>query len=155
MKRPTSAHQAEWDARLRASGFRDLESKGGLLSNRGNPTAQDDGKHMSAEARLEAEAYYDDAREALRCYRFRSRRDRDVWRLHVDRFNDADIARQLATSYRQVYQARNRITAAMRKEARADGNSGNPGKASMREKIDRLAKAMDVDMLVTLARGLA
>jgi hypothetical protein len=151
MKTPSASLQAEWAAKLRASGFQDLESKGGLLSNRGNPTAQDDGKHMTTEARAEAEAYYDDAREALRTWHFRTRRDRDVWRLHVDRLNDVDIARHLGTSQRQVRQSRLRTIAAMREEARADGNLGNPGKASMREKVDRLVKKMDVEMLVKLA----
>lgn len=159
-QRPPKAMQAEWAAKLRASGFEDLESRSGTLSNRGMVTVGDDEDtvRMTPERRAETETYYDDAREAARSRRFASRFDRDVWALHAERVSDADIALRLGTNYTKARKSVKRTLAAMREEAGRDVNPVNPVnpvKASGRDKVDRLARALDLDLLVTLVGRLA
>ena len=116
MKQPSRALQAEWRKRLRASGFDDLESSGGELSNRGTVTYSDHGREPvpveQQVARRETEAaYYDQAREILRTHRFRNATERDIWQRHADCQGMHPIADALGMPYHRVREVVQRVLA--------------------------------------------
>lgn len=162
MKRPSSAEQRKWDAELKASGFQDLETAGGLLSNRGTVSSHEDSAHhVTPEARAETEAYYDNAREVARTHRFASRRDREIWTLHAERPTPtqggtlrSEIARRLGVTQWEVRQSIARTETAVAAISRKGSNPVNPGRAEARERVDRMVRSMDVEMLVMMSRGL-
>lgn len=166
MKKPPRALQSEWAKRLKASGFEDLEGPGGVLSNRGNVTTGDlnnwDGgrvRQMTAEARAEAETYYDNARDIARRFHFRTKLDREVWTLHAERFGRADISRQLGIGERQVRESMARTRAAIERDRERDVNQVKHvnqwrGQAPLR-RMDKLVRSLDVEMLVALTGALA
>lgn len=85
------ALQDEWNARLRASGFRDIESPSGDIEQR----------HLKASTRLKMDAgaseYMDAARAFLYTHTFRNEHDRRTWELHVEGETNRAIARTLKT----------------------------------------------------------
>jgi len=92
-----TALEREWAARLRASGFQDLEGadRDGPLSDRGNlhavaETAEEDARLADRMAAGEAEI--ERRRAILHAHRFRSAIEREVWRLHADGEGERAIA---------------------------------------------------------------
>lgn len=150
----TPALRREWSTKLRASGFQDIEGPGGLLSNRGMPTAfADPAHHMRPEARAEAEEAHDAEVSALHGFRFATNADRELWRVHCES-PLRETAKRLGISYRQAWQERDRIATAIKERTRREVNSVNSVNHLARRKIDAWARKMDVRLLAALVGGL-
>lgn len=92
--------QREWYAKLRASGFVDLEGAtgDGALSDRGNlhPVAETKDEYERLANRAgEGAAYTAYAESVLHNVRFPSREAREVWRLHAEGQSEIEIATAL------------------------------------------------------------
>lgn len=93
--------QREWYAKLRASGFVDLESglEDGRLSNRGklHVVVDTPGEDARLAQRVEDGAAYTAwAESVLHNAHFPSRETRECWRLHVEGLSEVEIATALA-----------------------------------------------------------
>ncbi len=161
MKRLTSSLRREWDAKLKASGFQDLECPGGGLSARGTIVVTGDYTHNpTPEARVETEAYYDNAREILRSHRFATRQDRQIWEIHTERPDHTGTLRAYIASILGITQWEvRRSIARTESETAAISHEGsspiNPSRATARERVARMVRRLDVELLVTLGRLLA
>ena len=97
--------QREWYARAAASGFVDLEGPSGTLSDRGNlhPVAETQEEHTRLAQRMEDGAAYTEwADSVLHNTRFRSRAEREAWRLQAEGMPQRDIAPTLTIARRSV-----------------------------------------------------
>lgn len=105
----------QWYARVRATGFRDIESPTGIIPRRSAPAAR-----AGEIAHLEA------ARAFLETHRFASHWEKRVWELHADGISNRQIARLLRNGRKRVEAALARLTAAM--EGRAAQGRRRPGR---------------------------
>lgn len=101
------ALQRHWYAKLRETGFEDLESglEDGRLSNRGKlhvvtDTPEEDAR--LAQRVSDGTQYTEWAEAVLHNTRFRSRQEREVWRLHAEGMSEVDIGTALAIARRSV-----------------------------------------------------
>ena len=90
--------KAEWDAKLKESGFEDIETPGGLLAT----DVRTDANSVLATRGVEVEAYYRAARDWLDRYQFSSDLDRRIWSLHCEGKTQREIARLVFSSLRPV-----------------------------------------------------
>lgn len=170
MKAPTRAQRIEWAAKLKASGFEDLETGGetGPLSNRGRPTrlsarelAPGERIHEpTLEERAETAAYYEWAKAAAKSHRFASRMERCIWRLHADQVSDHVICDMLGVlSYRQVRAAIDRTSAAIKERQAEEVNQvkqvNQQSRTKVRRKVDSMVRRMDLGLLLAVAGRLA
>lgn len=86
--------QARWYRRLRKNGFEDIES-GGVCRNlwtskRSKIPLDANGRRIVWDAVTE---YYRWAEHVMRGRRFRTKQDREVWRLHASGMSKREIAR--------------------------------------------------------------
>lgn len=110
-KRPKSRAfaklQREWYAKLKESGFHDLEpAEDGALSNRGNlhPVSECAAEDERLAHRMNDGAEYASWAESVLHDgpRFASLEEREAWRLHAEGLSEADIATALAITRHQV-----------------------------------------------------
>lgn len=93
-----AAEKAEWDAKLKDSGFEDIETPGGLLAT----DVRTDANSVLATRGVEVESYYRMAREWLDRYQFPAELDRRIWALHCEGKTQREIARLVFSSLRPV-----------------------------------------------------
>lgn len=79
--RATAALGRAWAAKLKASGFEDLECPDGSLSNRGKPHPSD---AAGDQRTVDLAAYNDWARGVLWSRRWANATDRAIWEAHCD-----------------------------------------------------------------------
>ena len=97
--------QREWDARLKADGFEDLEGhwRDGPLSDRGNlhPVAETREEDERLANRIQdGQAFTSWAEDVLHAHRFSSPEEREAWRLHASGLSEVAIAAELGHSSR-------------------------------------------------------
>lgn len=147
------ALQREWAAKLRASGFVDLESPGGELSDRGNlhPVAETREEHDRLASRMaDGDAYTQWATSVLHDGpRFRSREERECWRLHAEGRSEADIATALTITRWKVrgHLAATRIRVSEVSEVKR----WRDAKRQRTMQLRRYARKADPEVLMTLA----
>lgn len=107
----------DWTAKLRDSGFRDIEAPGGMISQR-QPVA----------SRVEDVAGLEAARAFLHAHEFASEWDREVWEMHTDGVSNRGIQRRLKLGTRKRVDATiARLTAVMNgQELRGRGRPRDP-----------------------------
>jgi hypothetical protein len=122
-RRPPRKLAAQWNARLRASGFEDLEGPSGALSDRGNlhPVTETEDAHVELAHRIEFGAeYYRWAQAMLHTYRFRNPMERRIWERHASGEGLQQAANELGVTYHAAYAAVNAI--------KRQGKQGKQGK---------------------------
>lgn len=100
--------QREWYAKAAASGFVDLEGPtgDGALSDRGNlhPVAETGAEWQRLGQRVsDGEDYTAWADGVLHNFRFASREERDIWRLHAEGYGEREIATALTINRNTVH----------------------------------------------------
>lgn len=152
--KPSNALRREWAARLKASGFVELELPSGDLPAEhrlGEATRRDPNGHLRAGEKAE---YYEWALAALKTHRFASKLERCIWTHHANRQHYKHISDMLGViSYRGVDQAVKRISGAIKeRQAVTLGNQGNAGKAvaprKVRQQVDSMVRRMDLGLLL-------
>jgi hypothetical protein len=108
--------EAEWRAKLKASGFADLEGsdRDGPLSDRGNLHAvtETDHEHERLRQRIATgSAYSAWASGVLHSHRFRSSLERRIWERHADGDGLATTAQALGITYHSARDAVNAVKA--------------------------------------------
>lgn len=106
--------EREWAAKLRAGGFRDIESPSGMIQS---TDSRSDGSLQDLAALAEDRARGEG-------HRFASPFDAQVWRLHVDGVSNRAIAKQLCVYRKLVDQAMWRLKGQMGR--RKPGPKRNP-----------------------------
>lgn len=150
-----SALEREWAAKLRASGFRDLEGRDrdGPLSDRGNlhVVIEAPREHARLVERIEhGSAYYTWASGVLHTHRFASRLERDVWACEVEGIGIKGASRKLGISFHRA-----RVTMrAVRAAIALTGRQGNQGRKPCRRELRRLIERVEPATLLHLARVL-
>lgn len=84
------ALKAKWDAKLKKSGFDDIEVEGTDLLRGGNPIRTDNGKRNGGPWELKAE-YYRLAHHFLNEKEFANRIDEIIWEYHSEGMSVRDI----------------------------------------------------------------
>lgn len=125
--------QRERDRLLRAAGFRDIESPGGML-------ARDPGRDV-ADDEIEAA---DAATEALRTHRFASPRDREVWRAHAQGKSAREMSRERGWCRTKTAARVTRIATEIK--------TSNSRPVSVRKLIEESDPRLLVALLVALGR---
>lgn len=159
MTRPSAALQREWAAKLRASGFHDLEGadRDGLLSDRGVPGGVRPEASEEARAALEERGRYIDwARDVLRHHRFAGAAEREIWEQHAAGASLKEIGRRLGPG---GYHAARDTVAKVKRDVRqvrqqARGECRRSGR-QMRALIRRTDPAVLAQLARLLLRGLA
>ena len=104
MKKPTKKQVADWNRKLAAEGFRDIEPvEGGALSGGAA------GVRVEPERHEEGAAYTRMVEEFGRRHRFRDDFERDVWRLHCEGQTIRETADELGTYKRRVHETLQRL----------------------------------------------
>jgi hypothetical protein len=89
--------EAEWNARLRADGFQDIEAPSGVIERRETKAA--------SPAKLRRLAQLEQDREATPRLRFGEPWERKAWELHCDGVSNREIARKMCLYRKLVNQA--------------------------------------------------
>ena len=99
MKKTLKSLLKIWDAKLKASGFKDIEKR----TKKGELTLNAWDSHYF-QARYEPDVfdikqeYYYKARQFLHSYKFKSQTDKHIWEMHSDGFGLRVIAQSLVDS---------------------------------------------------------
>jgi hypothetical protein len=134
----------EWAARLKASGFDDLECPDGSLSNRGKPHPSDAAGDLRTQ---DLAAYNDWARGVLWSRKWKSDTDRMIWEAHCEGMSVRDII-DLGYSQRRIMRVLHEVTeerTAPKKEIQWQSQDRRQRRA-----ISRASEAL----LLKLAKGL-
>lgn len=150
-----TALEREWSAKLRASGFRDLEGRDrdGPLSDRGNlhVVTEGDGQQERLAERIEhGSAYNTWAMHVLHTHRFASRLEREAWGHHARGEGLRDAARSLDCTYHDARDAVNAVKARVKRQ-------GDQGEEQICEKptnLRKLVRRSDSGTLLKLAQVL-
>jgi hypothetical protein len=147
--------EREWTAKLKASGFHDLEStdRDAPLSNAGKPHA----KYETAEGHerlqhhlADGTAYQQAARDLLWARRWPSATDRRIWQMHVDGAGLREITATLEVSWqrasRLLHACQERMTQSKQKKVKGGSNKWD------RRALKRLIKRAEPRALERLAR---
>ena len=118
-----TALEREWERKLRESGFHDLEGRDrdGPLSDRGNlhPVEENQEAYVRlGERAAEGQAFTSWADSVLHGRRFRSREQREAWRLHAEGMGERDIATALTTTRGAIRKLLDEVRRAVRKEGK-------------------------------------
>lgn len=148
---------AEWNAKLRAAGFQDLEGadRDGPLSDRGNLHAvtETEDAHAELAHRLEFGAeYYRWAQGFRHAHRFRNPLERRIWAAHSDGDGLREIAKREDITYHDARDVVNRLK-------KHQGNQGNQGKETVscekfRKRHRRLSWETALQLTATFLRTL-
>lgn len=96
MKQPTEKLKLEWNKKLMASGFNDIENKDGTLKTevdyRTTDYAMKDGR----------EEYYYKAQDFLNCGKFATLLDYTIWKMHSEGTSYRDIAKELNVTFYKI-----------------------------------------------------
>jgi len=139
--------EREWAAKLKASGFQDLEGsdRDGPLSNAGklHAVAETADEHERLAARIEdGTAYQEWARSMLHATRWRCATDRRIWEMHCDGEGLRETTKRLGVSWKRATRVIDLVKA---------GRQGREGdKAPFvheREEIRRLARRCEPRVL--------
>lgn len=153
--------EREWAAKLRASGFRDLEGgdRDGPLSNAGNlhAIAETEHEHGRLAQRMEdGAAYQQAARDLLWARRWRSALDRRIWEMHVDGSGLREITSTLKVTWARaagvLQECRARITQS--NESTKGEFTGCESRVRMRSMIAKSDPRVLAKLAAVLARGL-
>jgi hypothetical protein len=148
--------EAEWRAKLKASGFADLEGsdRDGPLSDRGKPhvrgnldsvTEADHGQEALHRRLADGAAYHGWAVSVLREHRFRSSLERRIWARHAEGYGLATTAQTLGITY---HAARDAVIA-----VKARNNQSSQSKETVwRARKDRRARQYRPLTLETAAK---
>ncbi len=125
--------EREWAARLKASGFHDLEGadRDGPLSNAGKPHAKyetAEGHERLANYMADGAEYQQAARDLLWARRWPTATDRRIWEMHVDGSGLREITAALKVSWHRaskvLHECQERMTQSNQsKEGRCDRRS--------------------------------
>lgn len=94
--------QAEWNKKLAASGFEDIEDSNGQL--KGKWSGDSDIRNKYTELTYAAkERYYQLAGQFLNDYPFKTEKDRIIWEMHSEGISIRDIVKALKKRRFKVY----------------------------------------------------
>lgn len=143
--------EREWAAKLRASGFQDLEGsdRDGPLSNAGklHAVAETAEEHERLRARIEDGTTYQEwARSVLHATHWANATDRRVWEMHCDGEGLREITKRLGVSWKRATRI---IDGA---KAGSQGNKGEKrGWQKSRSGMRSLVRRCDPKILKSLA----
>jgi len=145
--------EREWAAKLRASGFQDLEGpdRDGPLSNAGklHAVAETAEEHERLASRIaDGTAYQDWARSVLHGRRWADKTDRQIWEMHCDGEGLREITKRLGVSWKRATRV---IDGA---KAGSKGNKGNKGgtkELCQRSHVRALVRRCDPRLVQRLA----
>jgi hypothetical protein len=145
MKRPSPALLSEWNAQLRASGFRDLAVgwDDGFLSHRGSGRV--DSRHHGANRALRA-AYAEFASAVAQHGNFQDARERRIWDLHLAGHGYRAIAHTLGKP-----ETRHRIETTIKRITARAAHPLPKSEGAFRRHIRALVRRTDPRTLLALA----
>lgn len=96
--------RAKWAAKLKKSGFEDLEDENGLLKHIGH--ADYFSINFNAISAQAKEEYYRKAGYFLYDHKFKTELERKIWELHADGVSIRDIVKILKTKGKKIYKSK-------------------------------------------------
>lgn len=143
--------EREWQRKLAESGFRDIESPGGMLSQRGCP-------ELTAMSKLDTDGFVAWGEHtadvsshlnalAARRIHWRTKAEREAWRLHTERHPAKTIATMTGLAVGHVERV-------IRIGTDKADNPDKPCKSGRRA-IRAMVRALDLEALVRVAAALA
>jgi predicted transcriptional regulator len=148
--------EREWAAKLKASGFQDLETPGdrdGPLSNRGhlvNHAEATDENEARLVQRIELGEAETDRRRAI--LHLPLRRGRRAWALHADGVSERDIAKALGITRDAVRKQLAHVEAAAARIQAREARPWETDRRNLRRKARNLVSRCDPAVLVEMAK---
>jgi predicted transcriptional regulator len=148
--------EREWAAKLKASGFQDLETPGdrdGPLSNRGhlvNHAEATDENEARLVQRIEMGEAETDRRRAI--LHMPIRRGRRAWALHADGVSERDIAKALGITRDAVRKQLAHVEAAASRIRAREARPWETDRRNLRRKARNLVSRCDPSVLVEMAK---
>lgn len=102
MKKPSKTLQAEWDKKLKESGFNDIEQRYGDVYYLKQYDAHYFQSRYSPDRFTANETYYRDARHRMWTFQFRDKHDKIVWWLHANGLSNSEIGKILKFSKNKI-----------------------------------------------------
>ena len=150
-----TALEREWAAKLKASGFQDLEGadRDGALSRRGllhpvDDTAEEDA--ALADRMRAGEAQTEWRLSVLHTHKFRNATERRVWQLYAEGIPLRAIATQLGCSYKRVRETWHEIDSRVRQNREGNRQWKNRSR-QRRNEVEQMVRRCDRSILTKLA----
>jgi hypothetical protein len=152
-----TALEREWERKLRESGFQDREGRDrdGPLSDRGNlhPVEEtQEAYDRLGERAAEGQAFTSWADSVLHGRRFRSREQREAWRMHAEGMGERDIATALTTTRGAVRKLLDETRRAVSKGGKRQWQNPRRQRLEELETAMRQAPELLVPLIATMIR---